>query len=307
MKRFIIKIMIFIVGLVIIDFLIGLGGTFLGNHVKGGDHGLNVYICRKMKEECLVFGSSRGMHHYDPNIITDTLGMSCWNCSLDGSGIILMYGRYRLLSERYTPKVIVYDVYSGFDLEVRDNHKDLDNLRFFYDDPSIDSIFWDVDNTERYKMWSSCYRYNSKWIGLISDNLHPLKSNDRGYMPVDRKMTYEPNSLKKSHEEIRYDSLKLAYLEKFIVACKQRNTQLIFTISPCYRRTDDTVYNPLKKMCRKYDITLLNHFCDKDFVFDKNLFYDSVHLNRVGATKYTKKIVGELKSVVEHSPTKKPV
>lgn len=100
MRRFICKILLFLIGLVIVDNLVGLEGKYLVNHVKGGDNGLNTYICRKLQDDCLVFGSSRGMHHYDPNIISDSLGMSCWNCSLDGSGIILMYGRYKLLSER---------------------------------------------------------------------------------------------------------------------------------------------------------------------------------------------------------------
>lgn len=297
--------MIFIGGLAIMDFLIGLGGSYLVNHVKKGDNGLNVFVCKELKDDCLIYGSSRGMHHYDPKIITDTLGMSCWNCSLDGRGIILMYGRYKLQSARYTPKMIVYDVYSEFDMMAGDNNSYLDDLRYFYDEPSIDSIFWDVDKTERYKMWSSCYRYNSKWIGLVSDNIHPLQSNDRGYKPLDKAMEYVPKITPTDPNDIQYDSLKLAYLEKLIVACKQKGTTLIFAISPFYGKTDDSIYNPLKEICRKNNITLLNHYCDKDFVFDKNLFNDSYHLNRTGATKYTKKIAGELKCVIEHSPTNK--
>lgn len=298
MRRFICKILLFLMGLVIVDNLVGLEGKYLVTHVKGGDNGLNTYICRKLQDDCLVFGSSRGMHHYDPNIISDSLGMSCWNCSLDGSGIILMYGRYKLLSERYTPKVIIYDVYSTYDMVVGDNNTYLDNLRYFYDDSSIDSIFWDVDKTERYKMWSSCYRYNSKWVSLVSDNIHPLKSNDRGYIPVDKEMAYMTKVANITQTKVQYDSLKMAYLEKLVIACKEKGTKLIFTISPSFWKTDDGVYAPLKKICRTYDVPLINHYCDKEFVFDKNFFYDSVHMNRTGATKYTQKLVEELKGII---------
>lgn len=141
MKKFVGKVLLFLVGLVVLDFLVGMGGKYLVSHAKGGDTGLSNYICRQMKDECIIFGSSRGMHHYDPNIISDSLGMSCWNCSLDGNGIILMYGRYKMLSARYTPKVLIYDVCTSFDLIAGDNHTYLGGLRYYYDEPSVDSIF----------------------------------------------------------------------------------------------------------------------------------------------------------------------
>ena len=130
MKKFISKVLLFLAGLVVLDFLVGMGGKYLVSHAKGGDTGLSNYICRQMKDECIIFGSSRGMHHYDPNIISDSLGMSCWNCSLDGNGIILMYGRYKMLSARYTPKVLIYDVCTAFDLISDDNNTYLGRLRY---------------------------------------------------------------------------------------------------------------------------------------------------------------------------------
>ena len=212
MKKFVGKVLLFLVGLVFLDFLVGMGGKYLVSHAKGGDTGLSNYICRQMKDECIIFGSSRGMHHYDPNIISDSLGMSCWNCSLDGNGIILMYGRYKMLSARYTPKVLIYDVCTSFDLIAGDNHKYLGGLRYYYDEPSVDSIFWSVDEKERYKMMSNCYRYNSQWLQLISDNVHPLQSNDKGYKPMDMKMVYKPKKSEEQKEAFLYDSLKLYYL-----------------------------------------------------------------------------------------------
>lgn len=300
MKKFISKIVIFLIGLVVLDMLVGLGARYLISHAKGGDTGLNNYICHQMQEECIIFGSSRGMHHYDPNIITDSLGMSCWNCSLDGNGIILMYGRYKMLSARYTPKVLIYDVQTSFDLLDGDDHKYLGALRYDYDEPSIDSIFWSVDKTERFKMMSNCYRYNSRWLQLISDNIHPLQGNNNGYRPIDKKMVYKPNKSEAQKEVHQYDSLKLAYLEKLVVACHAKGTKLIFAISPQYDTHDDDIYKPLKDICKKYQVPLLNHYCDKDFVNNSDYFYDSVHMNRTGATRYTKMLVGELKQLIAH-------
>lgn len=295
MKKFIYKVVAFFLGLVILDAVIGLTARYLVAHAKGGDTGLNNYICHKMEEQCIIFGSSRGMHHYDPQIITDSLGLSCWNCSLDGNGIILMYGRYRMLSARYTPKLLIYDVHTSFDLLDGDDHKYLGELKYYYDEPGIDSIFWIVDKTERYKMLSNCYRYNSQWLQLISDNIHPLQSSNNGYKPMDKKMLYKPKKKEKKKTVYKYDPLKLQYLEKLVTDCKANGTKLVFAISPQYNAHDDKVYAPLKEICAKYDVPLLNHYCDDAFVNNVDYFYDSVHMNRTGASLYTKKIAEELK------------
>lgn len=299
MKRFVCKVALFLVGLFVIDFILGFGARYLISHAIGGDTRLNNYICHQMREECLVFGSSRGMHHYDPHVIEDSLKLSCWNCAKDGNGIIMMYGRYKMISARYAPKVLIYDVQASYDLVPWDNHQFLGGLRYDYDEPSIDSIFWSVDKTERYKMLLNGYRYNSKWLQLISDNVHPLLSDDKGYRPVDKKMVYKPKRGEAKRESYHYDSLKLFYMEKLIKSCQAKGTKLIFAISPQFGMFDDEVYEPLKELCAKYRVPLVNHYCDKEFVTTSDYFYDSSHMNRTGATKYTKKVVGEIRGIIK--------
>ena len=142
------------------------------------------------------------------------------------------------------------------------------------------------------------YRYNSQWLQLISDNLHPLQSDDKGYRPMDKKMIYKPKKEEAMHESYHYDSLKLFYMEKLIQSCQAKGTKLIFAISPQFDTFDDEVYKPLKELCTKYQVPLINHYCDKEFVTTSDYFYDSVHMNRTGATKYTKKLVGEIKNII---------
>ena len=133
----------------------------------------------------------------------------------------------------------------------------------------------------------------------ISDNIHPLQSDDKGYRPMDKRMTYAPEKQEKSEEpQYKYDALKFHYLERLIEECNQHGTKLVFAISPSFGADDDRGYNPLKELCARYDIPLINHFCDPEFTSSTEYFYDSVHLNRTGATKYTKKLIGELKELL---------
>lgn len=155
MKRFFVKIIIFGVLVLAIDMAVGLIFPMLVSNAKGGDNKRNNYICNDTKEDILVFGSSRAIHHYNPEMISDSTGMTCYNCGQDGNGIILNHARLKIITERYAPKYIIYDVTPGFDLLAGDdNHKYLGMLRAYYDRNGIPGIFESVDQTEKYKMQS---------------------------------------------------------------------------------------------------------------------------------------------------------
>ena len=93
MKKYLIKIGLFFLLVAIVDVAVGKTFSYLLDHVKGGDNGRNNYICDSLRTDILVFGSSRAIHHYNPLILTDSLGLSCYNCGQDGNGSILNYAR----------------------------------------------------------------------------------------------------------------------------------------------------------------------------------------------------------------------
>lgn len=300
MKKFIINIVIFVCLIVTCDVLLGFGFKYLSAHAKGGDTGRNYYICHQLENDIIIFGSSRAIHHYDPIILEDSLGVSCYNCAKDGNGIIMMYGIYKMITERYQPKVLIYDLTAGFDLLAGDNNKFLGGLKYNYDCNHIDSIFWNVDPLERYKMVAQTYRYNSDFLQLMMDNIHPLRSDNNGYRPVDRTMTYEPK-----YDNIpdtityQYGELKMYYIKKLIADCKAKGTKIIFYISPMYGANSDREYGPIIDYCMRNNIPIFNHYCDKKYVSNKSYFYDSFHMNRTGATEYTKEVAAEVKDVIK--------
>lgn len=300
MKRFIINIVIFACLIATCDVLLGFVFKYLSAHAKGGDTGRNYYICHQSQNDIIIFGSSRAMHYYDPIILRDSLGASCYNCAKDGNGIIMMYGLYKMITERYQPKVLIYDLCTGFDLLAGDNNKFLGGLKYNYDCNHIDSIFWKVDPLERYKMVAQTYRYNSEFLQLMMDNIHPLRSDHNGYRPVDRTMTYDPK-IDNVLDTItyQYDELKMYYMKRLIADCKARGTSLIFYISPMYKANSDRVYSPMIDYCERNNIPIINHYCDKKYVFNKTYFYDSFHMNREGATVYTKEVAAEVKKIIE--------
>lgn len=298
MKKFITKIILLLVILFFVDRLTGHLFKHMQYHSKGGDTGRMIYIADSMNEDILIFGSSRAIHHYVPKVIEDSLQLSCYNCGRDGNGIIFSYGMYRLFRDRHSPKIIIYDIIDSFDLiDEGNNEKYLDWLRYFYDKPGIDSIFVDIDKSEKYKMIPQMRRYNRKFIQIASDYIRPQQSDIKGYRPLEGIMNYEPiesNTLSK--KSIRIDENKLKYFKMLIKDCKERNTKLIFTVSPKYKGNEDNTYKIIQQLAKVENIPFFYHYNDTEISPNKKYFEDSFHMNKYGAEIYTKKIIHEIKN-----------
>jgi len=105
-------------------------------------------------------------------------------------------------------------------------------------------------------------------------------------------MQYEPKKIKKA-DVFKYDSLKLHYLEKFIRLAKSNST-LVFVVSPSYKAKNSDVFMPLEELCKQYNILLLDYYTDPVISTNKNYFYNSVHLNNIGADVFTKKLTSNI-------------
>ncbi len=296
MKRFFICLGIFAIIIIVCDFTVGFVGKALTQNT-GGETQKKIYVCDTAQEDLLIFGSSRAYRHYDPDIFEANLNMTAYNCGLSADGIIAAYGFYRMAENRYAPKVIIYDVYPPTDLLEGDNHPDLGDLRYFYDKPGVDSLFWNVDRAERYKMMSQMYRYNSLFPNMIKEYFHPTNNSHKGYVFTNRELKSEPKPYERP-DKYRYDSLKLHFLEKLIKDCEGK-TELIFTVSPLYENTEDDILDPVRDLCAKYGLPLISHYTDSTFNFQRNYFFDRIHMNGTGATEYSKIIAHEVKEIID--------
>ena len=296
MKRHLIKITAFFIVIILLDALVGLVFSRLTGCARGGDTARNEYICNVTSEDVLIFGSSRAIHHYDPAIITSATGLSCYNCGQDGNGAILNYGRYHLISQRYHPKVIIYDVMPLYDfLTGEDNSKYLGWLRPYYDRDGIADIFASVDPMEKYKMMSQMYRYNSRFIQILSDCLRPAKDDKlNGFQPL----VGDLDTLKITPEKpgpLSVDSLKISYLERMIE--ESAETRFVMVVSPYWYGMDTELMTPIKQLCQQRDILLLDFSNDPKYVGNNRYFIDGAHLNALGAEEFSRDLVTRLKPV----------
>ena len=298
MKKLFIKLLIFAFLLFAFEWGYEHVSLYLINHPKGGEIKLDQYICDSTMADVLIFGSSKAKNQYDPEILEDSLGMSVFNCGKHGMGVIYHYGRWKIISKRYVPEVVVYEVLPIIDMMVRDDNSIFINpLRPYYGIvEGIDSIFWKIDPTEKYKMLAKTYKYHS-----LIDYISCYRATDwlrNGYSkPGD--MVLNPNNVQYDSFEYQLDSIKWYYMERFVKEVSSR-TQLVMAVSPMYSfHNDHGGLTKLKELCLEYKVPILDHFCDAEFVDSANLYVDMAHLNREGSIKWSKLIASELRFLMK--------
>lgn len=157
MKKFIAHTLLFFFIVAVIDFVFGQGCDYLFEHSKGGDTYRINHAILEEDYEMLIMGSSRACHHYNPQLLEDSLGIKVYNLGVDGSGVIMMDGFYRLLTQRYTPKYIIYELTPSFDFQQysgdSNNTRYLSQLKPYYKNKCISKIFDDIDKFERVKLY----------------------------------------------------------------------------------------------------------------------------------------------------------
>ena len=296
MKKFLLKVLLFFALVVVMDFAFGFVFSWLRSHAKGGSTANCEYIANRCEDDIIILGSSRATHHYVPQIIDDSLGLSCYNCGEEGNGIVLAYGRFKMLTNRYKPKLIIYEITPGYDYGTKEpNTKYLGYLRPYYGVNGVKSLFDDFDDEFSFlKMKSKMYQNTSKLLSNLVDNL-VYRDNNKGYAPLDGKINMDRSKEKAEDGQNGIDNLKLLYVEKLIVDANANSIPIVFMISPRYGgKKDASGYYPEISLCEKYGVQYYNFMNYAPISTNPIYFQDEGHMNDLGAVDYTKMIVKEV-------------
>lgn len=298
MKKYILHIIIFFAAVALIDTAFGMVCQYLVSHAKGGDSYNHYYIAKECDKDILIFGSSRAMHHYVPKVLEDSLGMSAYNCGVEANGIVLLYSRLLMMTNRYTPKVIIYDIHYGVDVAPDDNLLYLGWQKRFYDEPGVKEVFELVNPSEKFKMYSQLYRYNGSFVALMMDNIHPISEVAYGgYRAVQEQMTYEP-IITCPTQSTEWDPVKKECMLRFVNLCRERDIKLILAFSPRYGGIPPECDSLIREFARENGLLLMHHYADSRFCHNKSYFSDAIHLNNTGANAYTATFASELKKEI---------
>ena len=148
-------------------------------------------------------------------------------------------------------------------------------------------------------MLSGLYRYNSDLLGLLSDNLRPMQSFEKGYWPIDKKMNYDPINKQKG-KTMEVDDLKVLYLRKFISLACEYDIPVAFVASPTYFGNElQHTYDPIIKICKEGNVVFIDVNYDDAICSSKEYWDDATHLNDEGVHLFSKKTQSKLSTILK--------
>lgn len=258
------------------------------------------YTYQKCDEDVVILGSSRAKHHYVPSIISDSLGMTCYNLGENGKNIYFQYASLLLLFQHHVPKVVIYDCFS-VDVIKSDFKYDFGSLSSYYPiygrNLDVDSLIDKQGDKYISRIQSSwVYRYNSRFLNYMSD-----EGNDKyqGYVPLSG-VCKKGLSIHIENDNLITDESKLEYMQRLIDLCRTNGVEIIFSVSPRYalNEIDSPItlkYEKVAQLCASNEVPFLYYELAPDFLNDGNLFRDIGHLNDNGAKLFTKQFASDIK------------
>ncbi len=299
MKKFIINILIFFGIVAIVDVAAGKVFWYLQSTKAKGGIGSEFYICSDLQEDILIMGSSRAAHHYVAQMFEDSLGLSCYNGGQDGNGIVMQYGRWKMISKHHLPKVIIYDIEPSFDLTENDNSRYIDRLKPFAEDKDVMGFIAGLFPMERLKLQSKMYRYNYKFLEIMSDCARPGDVN-KGYKPNYGHIREEMINNLPDDEPIKLtqvDPVKMDCLVNLINEAKEKGIKVILVSSPYWKGYGNVDMSAMAQLAKDYDVLFID-YADSQIRYNPDWFADTMHLNDDGARSFTRDLISKLRIIL---------
>lgn len=263
------------------------------------------YIIKDVKADCLILGPSTANHHYNPDIISDSLGMSAYNAGKDGEGFLHQYLLFHAITKRQPPKLVILDLDRSSLYYEPKNYDRLSLMNPWYDQ---DTVFSSVINLrgkyEHLKMKSSIYRNNST-LHKVLEPIFPVDRPSNGYIPIDCQPHVEIKlEERKLNKELRIDTVIVSYLQRMMQECKALGIQMVVAISPSFIiwKGSDPSYDKLINICKSNNVAFIDN--GQLFYEHPEYFKDCFHLCKNGAEEYTKYFCKYIKRrVLKKRPT----
>jgi hypothetical protein len=290
-KKYAIKFLCLLGIFIVLDIVIGMGLQFFYFRQKQGKLYTLTYTLEQQTADILIMGSSIARHNYNPDIISDSLNMSCFNVGYDGQGTLYHKALLDVIAGRYNPKVIIWDVRTD-ELDIGGKYFSRDMLSVLNPYVKRHPILWETIKMkspfEKVKHLSGIYPYNSLFGRIVMGNLS-FKTRDvteNGFYALKGTLNF---SLKEvTYKEAPLDDNKIKDFNQFLSDCTRRGISVYVVKSPIFQY-ETNISNSMSYIiaaCEQQQIPVISYQNREDFT-DSWLFYDRTHLNDIGADKFS--------------------
>lgn len=318
MKKFLIKSIIFVAVLFLSFFIIHNILIFGLKQLRTGDYGVwNRIVNGEINADILILGSSRALVHFDCQVIESATGRSCFNIGLNGSRLNLQLPLLKtyLKHNRYPQFLIVSLDCNSLQLS-KEIHRPSQYLPYLDEDIiyknllQLDSRFWLYKHIPFYSVAAFNKTTNSSFLGYALIGLRGGRVNDareNGYLPRDREWSDEFQNFRYQHLNgisLPIEQEAIDCLKDVVDLCRLNGIYLVLVYPPEYFEAQELTLNR-KEIFQLYESIAASaqapfwDFSDNAISYNKKYFYNSQHLNRLGATVFSKDVASKLVTVLK--------
>ncbi|WP_160713439.1 hypothetical protein [Chitinophaga solisilvae] len=263
----------------------------------------------KINSDIVIYGSSRAWIQINSSILEDSLKKQVYNLGIDGHNFHLQYMRHReLLKHNRKPQMIVLSV-DIFSLQRRaDLYEYSQFMPYMLWNENMYNFTSTYQGFNKTDYFIPLMRYAGKTevLDVIVRNLtHDIPDyRTKGFRGMHADWNDDFDNARKTGVKytIHYDTASIRLFEQFIRECKKDNIQLVTIYAPEYIEGQQFIagradlFNLYRRFFEKYHIPFLD-FTNDELCFDKKYFYNSMHLNYIGADLFTSKLAHRLKAL----------
>lgn len=311
MKKFLIKILIFSLAIGCVafcaDMLIsyGIRQTDSRKYAAWND----IYNEINLNADIVVIGASSAWSSYNTHIIDSVLNLSSYNLGIDGHPFVpcqsLRYNTY--LRHSALPKYMIINIDIGTLGVLSEPYEREQFFPYFNDDSLVSQIssIKGISLIERHCPLIRYYGYREE-IELGIYGLFGMKPYfDGGMYKGFRGNEYKWDRafLKtKKTMEINWEKECVDSLIYFIKENQKRGISVVLSKNPMYFELQNVITNIddanslYDSIAKVVNVNLLDYW-ESDISKDSSYFYNSTHLNKIGAKKFTLQLTHDLDSL----------
>ena len=311
--KFVSRAVVFVLGLLVIDRVVGAGLDVLFARTRTGEVSGAVNATLDHKDaDVLLFGSSRAKQHFDPAVLREATGWTGYNAAANGQGVPYAVGIQALLEARGAKNkchVLHVDIVDLISPKVSRTSL---LLPFSREVPAILDLQESVDRWAWLKAWSWMWRYNSVAVSVLRNQItREVATNDDGFEPRTaiqagfadpREFLGPPDPDAKLHLDDRIEP----FLDQFVARARRMGAGVMLVTSPLNRPgalVDGRLADPVRVQARdwlgawaqKHGVSYVSYDEEREpELRDPALFVDQAHMKADGAAILSARLAEDL-------------
>ncbi len=291
-NRFIIYTCFFLL-LVLCDRFTGkLVGTLAQKRIR--DNRIGLLLEGKVNASVYFIGSSRALNNYDPAVVAQFTGLSCYNLGVSGTNVLFHESMLDILLENNRkPEYLFYNVDDyGMLFQMDEIIYRAENFFPYVDNPTINRMVCENRNKKEYATWvSAAYRHNVNFYNAFrylvygqepadykTTSFDSLGANLLVNRPEDPVPVY---AIRKKYilNRLKPDQDYLEAFRRIQQKCLDHQIKLVLLLPPLYYPPSEYFRQLVKKEIKPgvYCFDYTYHMQDIKYFFNRD------HLNKSGA------------------------